>query len=412
MLKSSLITIGTRGLTAVINFLLAIISARYLGAEGRGFISIFILNSTLVQLAAGFIGGAGLVYLFPRHDKVKMYFASLYWVTVCSFVIPCIMSLISHDARSSLWLLMAVSWLQSVLRIQSGFLISQERITGNNLINLLYPFATIFCVWILFEQYGLISPESFLFAVLAGSLASVLAGIFALRKESFYRPVFNVLTELKAAWRYGYVVQTGNIIQLLNYRLSFYLLDYFSGKAAVGIFSMAVSLAEVLWIIANSFAVNLYSRVSNSSVTELNISMTLSTLRLVLVATLLPSVAILLFPGSFFQFIFGEEFGGLAGIFPWLIPGVMLLTINIIIVHYFSGNGRPEIALKSSVLAFISLLIFSFTLVPEMGSKGAALASSIGYTASAFSALYYFNKEKRLTVKDFIFSIRDLKLNR
>jgi Na+-driven multidrug efflux pump len=47
-----------------------------------------------------------------------------------------------------------------------------------------------------------------------------------------------------------------------------------------------------------------------------------------------------------------------------------------------------------------------------MGSKGAALASSIGYTASAFSALYYFNKEKRLTAKDFIFSIRDLKLNR
>lgn len=412
MLKSSLITIGTRGLTAIINFLLAIISARYLGAEGRGFISIFILNTTLVQLAAGFIGGAGLVYLFPRHHKVKMYFASLYWVTAVSILVPLLMAALSSDARSTLWMLIAVSWLQSVLRVQSGYLISQERILANNLINLLYPFAAITCVWILFEYFNMISPVSFLWAVLAGSLASVLAGVFALKNEKFLIPVFNVLAELKAAWKYGYVVQAGNIIQMLNYRLSFYLLDYFSGKAAVGIFSMAVSLAEVLWIIANSFAVNLYSKISNSTDTESNIAQTLSTLRLVLATTVIPSIIILLLPGSFFAFIFGDEFLHLSSIFPWLIPGVVLLTINIILVHYFSGSGQPSIALKASVLAFISLIIFSFTLIPNMGAEGAALASSVGYAASALSAMYYFNKVKRLSVKDFVFSQTDLKINR
>lgn len=412
MLKSSLITIGTRGLTAVINFLLAVISARYLGAEGRGFISIFILNSTLVQLAAGFIGGAALVYLFPRHHKVRLYFASLYWVTAVSLLIPLLIAVFSIDARSTLWMLMAVSWLQSVLRVQSGYLISQERILANNLINLLYPFAVISCVWIMFEWIGNISPESFLWAVLAGSLASVLAGIFTLRNEKFFIPVFNVFTELKAAWKYGYVVQAGNIIQLLNYRLSFYLLDFFSGKAAVGVFSMAVSLAEVLWIIANSFAVNLYSKISNSTDAEKNISQTLSTLRLVLVATLLPSLVILMLPGSFYSFIFGDEFLHLSSIFPWLIPGVIMLTFNIILVHYFSGSGQPSIALKASVLAFLSLVLFSFTLIPAMGAEGAALASSVGYAASALSAMYYFNKVKRLSVKDFIWSKSDLKFNR
>lgn len=412
MLKSSLITIGTRGLTAVINFLLAIISARYLGAEGRGFISIFILNTTLVQLAAGFIGGAGLVYLFPRHNKVKMYFASLYWVTAVSVLVPLVMAALSSDARSTLWMLIAVSWLQSVLRVQSGYLISQEKILANNLINLLYPFAAITCVWILFEYLNMISPVSFLWAVLAGSFASVLAGVFALKNEKFFIPVFNVFSELKAAWKYGYVVQAGNIIQLLNYRLSFYLLDYFSGKAAVGVFSMAVSLAEVLWIIANSFAINLYSRISNSTDKERNIAQTLSTLRLVLAATIIPSIIILVLPGSFFAFIFGQEFAYLSSIFPWLIPGVVLLTINIILVHYFSGSGQPSIALKASVLAFISLIIFSFTLIPQMGAEGAALASSVGYAASAFSAMYYFNKVKRLSVKDFLFTKTDLTLNR
>ncbi len=412
MLKSSLITIGTRGLTAVINFLLAIISARYLGAEGRGFISIFILNTTLVQLAAGFIGGAGLVYLFPRHNKVKMYFASLYWVTAVSVLVPLLMAALSEDARSTLWMLIAVSWLQSVLRIQSGYLISQERILANNLINLLYPFAAIACVWILFEYLNIISPVSFLWAVLAGSLASVLAGVLALKNEKFFIPVFNVFAELKAAWKYGYVVQAGNIIQMLNYRLSFYLLDYFSGKAAVGVFSMAVSLAEVLWIIANSFAVNLYSKISNSTDKESNIAQTLSTLRLVLATTIIPSIIILLLPGGFFAFIFGDEFLHLSSIFPWLIPGVVLLTINIILVHYFSGSGQPPIALKASVLAFISLIIFSFTLIPNMGAEGAALASSVGYAASALSAMYYFNKVKRLSVKDFVFSQTDLKINR
>jgi O-antigen/teichoic acid export membrane protein len=410
MLKSSLITIGTRGLTAVINFLLAVISARYLGAEGRGFISIFILNSTLVQLAAGFIGGAALVYLFPRHHKARLYFASLYWVTAASLLIPLLIAALSKDARSTLGLLIAVSWLQSVLRVQSGYLISQERMLANNLINLLYPFAAILSVWIFFEWLQRISPVYFLWAVLAGSLASVLAGVFTLRNEKIFIPVFNVFSELKAAWKYGYVVQTGNIIQLLNYRLSYYLLDYFLGKAAVGLFSMATSLAEVLWITTNSFAVNLYSKISNSSDAEKNISQTLSTLRLVLAATVVPSIMILILPGEFYAFIFGEEFFHLASIFPWLIPGVLLLTINIILVHYFSGSGQPAVALKASLLAFVSLIVFSFTLIPAMGTKGAALASSVGYTASALSAIYFFNKVKRLRVKDFVFSRSDLKL--
>jgi Na+-driven multidrug efflux pump len=47
-----------------------------------------------------------------------------------------------------------------------------------------------------------------------------------------------------------------------------------------------------------------------------------------------------------------------------------------------------------------------------MGAEGAALASSVGYAASALSAMYYFNKVKRLKVNDFVFSTSDFRINR
>jgi O-antigen/teichoic acid export membrane protein len=409
MLQGSLITIGTRGFTALVNFLLAIISARYLGAEGRGILSIFILNSTVVQLAAGFLAGPGLIFLFPRHNPSALFYASLYWVTFISLVFPALLALVNADAHQTLIMLIAVAWLQSVLRIQSCYLLSRERILANNLINLMYPLATVSVVLFLFEVMQSVTVSGFLWSMLVGSLMSVLAGVFAMRKDAVFKPVWKVWIELKAAAKYGYVIQAGNTIQLLNYRLSFYLIDFFSGKAAVGIFSLAISIAEVLWIIANSFATNLYARISNSTNMAYNMEQTLSGLRLVLPATFLAALIILMFPTGFYVFLFGEEFYPLPTLLPWLLPGVLLLTINIILVHYFSGSGQPAVAFKSSVIAFVLLVIFCFTLIPSLELKGAALASSVSYAASAVSALYFFNRVKRVSFRDFIFRQSDMK---
>ncbi len=410
MLQGSLITIGTRGFTALVNFLLAIISARYLGAEGRGILSIFILNSTVVQLAAGFLAGPGLVYLFPRYNSSALFYAALYWVTFISLVIPALLAFVNADAQQTLLMLMGVSWLQSVLRIQSCYLLARERILANNLINLMYPLVTVSAVLFLFEAMNFVAVSGFLWCVLAGSFMSVLAGTYAIRKESLFKPVWKIWVELKAAAQYGYVIQAGNTIQLLNYRLSFYLIDFFSGKAAVGIFSLAISIAEVLWIIANSFATNLYAKISNSANAVYNIEQTLSSLRLVLPATFLAALIILMFPPGFYVFLFGKEFHLLPILLPWLLPGVLLLTINIMLVHYFSGSGQPAVAFKSSVIAFVLLVIFCFTLIPSLELKGAALASSVSYAASAVSALYFFNRVKRLSFRDFIFRKSDIKV--
>ena len=55
MLRQSLATFTGKFFIAAVNFLTLILTARYLGAEGRGVISLFIINLTIVSMVSNFI---------------------------------------------------------------------------------------------------------------------------------------------------------------------------------------------------------------------------------------------------------------------------------------------------------------------------------------------------------------------
>ena len=52
--------------------------------------------------------------------------------------------------------------------------------------------------------------------------------------------------------KYGILGQTANVFQLINYRLSYYLIDAFAGRASLGVFSAATQISEGLWIFGKS----------------------------------------------------------------------------------------------------------------------------------------------------------------
>ena len=87
MFRKSFYTFFNRFFIAILNFLTIIITARYLGAEGRGIISLFMLNLTIIFMIGSFIGGPGLVYLVPRHDASKLLNASYVWTIFSSVTV-------------------------------------------------------------------------------------------------------------------------------------------------------------------------------------------------------------------------------------------------------------------------------------------------------------------------------------
>ncbi|MCZ2278130.1 MAG: polysaccharide biosynthesis C-terminal domain-containing protein [Bacteroidia bacterium] len=409
MLKNAFLTIGTRGLIVVVNFLTAILSARYLGAEGKGIISLFTLNMNIIVVFSFFVGGPGLIYLFPRSEVNKLFYASLVWGTACSVVLTPVLSIFSKDAMDYFPELLAIVWLQAVYRIIANYFIAAERIADFNKLSLLYPIITIGLALLLFERFHNTTPGAFMMAMIVGSLVSVIAGLWMMRNDKVLIPVINFKETLIQALRYGFVVQLGNMIQLVNYRISFYFLDYYSGKAELGIFSMAVSFAEGVWIIATSFALNLYSLISNNENEQYNLSTSLSGMRISLVLTVIPCLILIVIPAFIYTFILGSDFNSINSVFPYLLPGVWLLTINISLVNFFTGTGRKWVSTVCAAFGMISLLVTSYILIPKAGMRGAAAATSISYFTSVIAVLIYFNRYYKLSLTDFILKRSDLK---
>src|SRR5437870_5483181 len=126
MLRKTLLTFSGKFLIAVVNFLTVIITAQYLGAEGRGTISLFVLNLTLISMLNNFVGGPGLVYLFPRNEPAALLVASYLWAAASCLIVSFILNLFSLIPDGLLLNLILLSFLQCIISIHQQLILSKQ----------------------------------------------------------------------------------------------------------------------------------------------------------------------------------------------------------------------------------------------------------------------------------------------
>jgi O-antigen/teichoic acid export membrane protein len=84
-------------------------------------------------------------------------------------------------------------------------------------------------------------------------LALRVAGGIDLKPNSFY---------MKRAITYGVQAHISNILGFLNYRVDMFLVNWFLGPAAVGLYSVGVGLVERLWMVSQAASTVLFPRVA------------------------------------------------------------------------------------------------------------------------------------------------------
>src|SRR6185436_7330010 len=376
MFRKSFYTFFNRFFIAVLNFLTIVITARYLGAEGRGIISLFMLNLTIIFMIGSFIGGPGLVYLVPRHDASQLLNASYLWTIFTSVGVSLALFVFNLVEGGLLLHLILLSVIQSVVRIQTFYLLAKKRIKAYNFISIIYPAVLFILLVYFFIVRGHATLGEFFIAFYAGSVITMFISTVLVYKSLTASFTFDLKEIFSHAFKLGFVIQCANILQLLNYRFSFFLLDHYFGKNEVGIYSTAGSIAESVLIIANSFAVIQYSQIANSKIDKENTKLTVRISKVVLLLTILATAMLLLLPQNIFTLIFGNDFKEIKNLLPYLAPGILLFIFSITISHYYSGSGNPKIGLMGSAAGFIVTLIAGLTLIPQYNLKGAALTSS------------------------------------
>jgi O-antigen/teichoic acid export membrane protein len=408
MIRSAFFTFSVKVLTAVLNFFIAVITARYLGAEGRGVISVFVLNVSIVFMVCSLVGGPGLVYLAPRREAGRLMGASLFWALVSCAAVPLLIRTAGFVSPGLMVHLMLISLIHFTVRIHQNWLLAKQKIRAFNGVGVIHPVMMSVLLVIFFVVMRWHDVMAFVTAYYLAAGAGLLVSSAYLVRHGGFRLSADIRGAFTASFRLGYLIQAGNLLQLLNYRFSYYLLQVYFGKVQVGLFSMATAFTEASWMVANSFATIQYSRIANSEDDQENVRITVTVMRLALWLTLIPVIVLLALPPDFFRFFLSDEFSVLPEFIPWLAPGILFVVISIAVSHYYSGSGNPRVGLAGSAAGFAATLAAGFILVPAYGLLGAAITASLSYAVSAITVLIIFTRKNKLGWADFVLSKRDL----
>ncbi|MCL0066251.1 flippase [Dehalococcoidia bacterium] len=409
-IKDTLITFSTQIITVILGIAAAIIIARVLGPEGKGAYTLIILVPVLL-VSLGNLGiGIANVYLGGSKKYKPTELASNSLIAALGLgVILSVAFLIYYYSFApsflqdvdplSLSLAVIVLPLSLLTMYFSYILLGQNRIKGFNMVHLLQGGALL----VLLFFFLLVVKGGIFTAILAWVSATFVATILSILlvrkltniRWSFYRSVF------KDSVKFGIKGYLGNVIQLLNYRLDMFLVAYFMSATFVGYYSVAVALAEALWYFPAAVGVVIFARTSGLSAEEANRSTPVicrNTLFLTLAAGVL-----LFFLGKYvISLFFGSAF--LPAVQPlWiLLPGIVALSICKVLSNEITGRGKPMI---NTVAAAVSLAVnipLNLLLIPKMGIAGAALASTVSYTATAVIVLIAFLRISRDSLFDTI----------
>ncbi|MFI5149622.1 MAG: polysaccharide biosynthesis C-terminal domain-containing protein [Bacteroidia bacterium] len=408
LFRTILKTVVAKGAGSVISFLIVLISARLMGgADGRGAISLMVLNITVILLVNDLIGGGALVFLIPRHPLPNLVIPSWLWGIGCGTVLPILFYVFGGYNRSEYIYLTALSIFLNLSSINAVVLNGKEKIKAGNIIALTQVIILLILLSIFVFIRGWKKPEAYYLALLISYIISFLMSLSIIRKGLQERRTGNYKRMMKQMIRSGFYVQFGNAVQLMNYRVSFYMLNFFfplQGKALVGIYSTGASVCESVWVISNGISMVQYARISNMSNRKDAQELSAGLSKISLLATCAAMIVLILLPASFFGAVFGPEYIPLHHLILLLSAGICVFGLSCIYSHYFSGIGKMHVSSYSSLAGFVITLLAGFILIPRYGINGAAVTACCSYLASALFLLIRFKKESGQGYSELLFS--------
>lgn len=410
MIKKIISTVFARTVLAGLGFLLAVLTSRYLGTEGKGDVSLFVLNLTIVQLVNSFVGGNFLGYLISRRNFMHLVVISYAWAVLSCVAVPLSLYVLNIVPTVELIPLICVSFIFSLFSIHTVMFVGKEEIWKYNLTTLIQSIVLITVFVYLIRFMNQVNYFSYIHSLFYSVAAAFIISFVLLAKHFGKFSADAIGKTFSEAIKGGFVLQLGTLAQLLNYRLSFFILDMDpeKGRAEVGVYSVAVQIGEALWLIGQSVGLVLYARISNSQDAAYSRKLTIALVKIVLLITAVLMAIVLLFPASFFEFVFGPGFGGVKpGLFPLSI-GIVVLSTGIVLSSYFVGTGKTKVSAVGSAIGLVITAAIGFILIPDHGMIGAAVTSSISYTAGVIYQLALFIREaKEIRLRDFIFTKND-----
>lgn len=375
-----------------------IIIARRFGPEGNGVYSMVITTSVLLLI----FSGAGLVtsntyWVKKNRDEVSIIFVNslvfamgvsiLIFLSYVFFAKEIMCRFFSKDIAFVIALSLPFLLIQEY---NQGILWGLQRYGYYSFLNIFRAVGLACAIVILILLMRLDIKAAILGWFLVISLSSVIS-IFILWKNVGITWIYPRLSILIRSLKMGIKSLMIDIVWFLSLRIDLYLVAYFLGIKAAGIYSLAaffIQTANIIPIILGRFIFN--SLIGDDRKQEFFV---INLIKISLLYSIIFSLGVILVGKFTIELFFGAAFAQAFGCLIFLLPAAVIQSINTGISYFIAGKKAiPIYSVFATISTLICNIIFSFWLIPRLGIKGAALSSSFSQLVNLILYLLILKK--------------------
>lgn len=384
--------------TLITNLLLVVLLTRVLGPEGYGlYTSVLVVPMLVVSFFQMGIRPTTVFLIGSGKNNENSIVSAVLTVLLLTSTLGIIFSGLAYFFVSTAGytkLLIGMALLTIPMRLSAvyagGVFLGKEEIPSANRLNwlsglMMLVFAFLF---VLIFRWGL--NGALLSLLLSNALVAVMAVVMLIRRfkitVSFSNPLISRMLKTGVMYALSFLV-----IQL-NYRFDILLLKALSTPAEVGIYSLGVSVAELLWQVPLAISIVVMSRSANTTDIKAMNQSTARLLRVSLVFGIVISAFIVLLAPWVVPLVFGAKYLSSVLVMQTILPGILMVIVFRILSGQLSGMGRPEVALKAFIPALLLNVLLNYLWIPAYGAMGSVLATNISYTIGSAIYLIAFSR--------------------
>ncbi|WP_382377117.1 flippase [Geobacillus jurassicus] len=400
-IKNSLLNFNRNILAILLGFASSIIIARALGPEKQGIYTLVVLLPSMLFTFLNIGISSASVYYIGREKyslgtivSTNVFLALV--ISVISIIVGVLCIGLFKDVffksvpvayllliLSSLPFLFVTSFLQAVFQGLQAFGIFNLVSICGSIANLLF-----LAVGVLFLKLGVMGAIT---SFLASAITPLLLLIVFLKKRHIPIGAKYVSKEfIKDCLMYGYKAHLSNILAFLNYRIDILIISYFLSPMAVGVYNVAVSIAEKLWIVSQPVSAVLFPRISSSKDDAERNGLTAKVTRNVLFLSIVVGIGLFFVSDLLIGIMFGEKYEAASKLIKILLIGITLFSAERILSNDLAGRGKPELNLYTSLFTVVINIILNLLFIPKWSFYGAATATSVAYSLTFILKVWLF----------------------